>query len=73
MTSESTAGARKDFAKLLRCGFRSLFQTFFSFLFSPVCLTGCRRLVEVLLYVHGNRRFIRDGSPGRPPGFSHSS
>ena len=23
--------------------------------------------VEVLLYVHRNRRFIRDGSPGRPP------
>ena len=23
-------------------------------------------LVEVLLYVHRNRRFIRDGSPGRP-------
>ena len=24
-------------------------------------------LVEVLLYVHRNRRFIRDGTPGRPP------
>ena len=24
-------------------------------------------MVEVLLYVHRNRRFIRDGSPGRPP------
>ena len=23
--------------------------------------------VEVLLYVHRNRRLIRDGSPGRPP------
>ena len=31
------------------------------------------RLVEVLLYVHRNRRFIRDGSPGRPPRLSHSS
>ena len=30
-------------------------------------------LVEGLLYVHGNRRFIRDGSPGRPPRLSHSS
>ena len=30
-------------------------------------------LVEVLLYVHRNRRFIRDGSPGRPPRLSHSS
>ena len=36
----------------------------------------CRKLlgvVEVLLYVHRNRRFIRDGSPGRPPRLSHSS
>ena len=24
-------------------------------------------VVEVLLLVHRNRRFIRDGSPGRPP------
>ena len=24
-------------------------------------------VVEVLLYVHRNRRFIRDGSPGPPP------
>ena len=30
-------------------------------------------LVEVLLYVHRNRRFIRDGSSGRPPRLSHSS
>ena len=29
--------------------------------------------VEVLLYVHRNRRLIRDGSPGRPPWLSHSS
>ena len=28
---------------------------------------------EVLLYVHRNRRLIRDGSPGRPPWLSHSS
>ena len=27
----------------------------------------------VLLYVNRNRRFIRDGSPGRPPRLSHSS
>ena len=27
----------------------------------------------VLLYVHRNRRLIRDGSPGRPPRLSHSS
>ena len=27
----------------------------------------------VLLYVHRNRRLIRDGSPGRPPQLSHSS
>ena len=25
--------------------------------------------VEVLLYVHRNSRFIRNGSPGRPPDF----
>ena len=30
-------------------------------------------LGEVLLYVHRNRRFIRDGSQGRPPRLSHSS
>ena len=30
-------------------------------------------VVEVLLYVHRNRRFIRVGSPGRPPRLSHSS
>ena len=29
--------------------------------------------VEVLLYVHRNHRFIRDGSPGHPPQFLHSS
>ena len=31
-------------------------------------LNSVRGLVaEVLLYVHRNRRLIRDGSPGRPP------
>ena len=30
-------------------------------------------LAEMLLYVHRNRRFIRDGSPGRPPRLSYSS
>ena len=29
--------------------------------------------VEVLLYVHRNRRLIRNGSPGQPPRLSHSS
>ena len=29
--------------------------------------------VELWLYVHRNRRLIRDGSPGRPPRLSHSS
>ena len=28
---------------------------------------------SVLLYVHRNRRLIRDWSPGRPPRLSHSS
>ena len=30
-------------------------------------------VVEVLLYVHRNRGFIRDGSPGRSPRLSQSS
>jgi len=30
-------------------------------------------MVEVLLYIHRNRRFIRDRSPGCPPWPSHSS
>ena len=30
-------------------------------------------VVEVLLYVHKNRRLIRDGNPGRPPRLSPSS
>ena len=30
-------------------------------------------MVGVLLYVHRNRRFIRDGSPGRQPPLTHSS
>ena len=29
-------------------------------------------VVEVLLYVHRNRGFIRDGSPGRPPRLSQN-
>ena len=35
--------------------------------------SGLQEVVEALLYVHRNRRFIRDGSPGRPPRLSHSS
>ena len=27
---------------------------------------------EELLYVHRNRRLIKDGSPGRPPRLSHN-
>ena len=34
--------------------------------------TACR-CCWVLLYVHRNRRLIRDGSPGWPPRLSHSS
>ena len=30
-------------------------------------------VIKVLLYVHRNRRFIREGSPGRPLPLSHSS
>ena len=38
-----------------------------------LCEDSFNPFVEVLLYVHRNRRFIRDGSPGRPPRLSHSS
>ena len=31
------------------------------------------QLLVELLYVHKNRRLVRDGSPGRPPRLSHSS
>ena len=34
---------------------------------------GVARLVEVLLYVRRNRRFIWDGKPGRPPRLSHTA
>ena len=34
---------------------------------------GRNNLVEELLYVHRNRRLIRDGSPRRPPRLSHTS
>ena len=37
------------------------------------CINTEYRFVEVLLYVHRNRRFIRDGSPGCPPRLSLSS
>ena len=42
----------------------------------PLSLMFCRNtlsltnMVEVLLHVHRNHRFIRDGSPGRPPPLS---
>ena len=36
-------------------------------------LFGVVVVVEMLLYVHRNRRLFRDGSPGRPPRLSHSS
>ena len=39
----------------------------------PEIKTLIHGLVEVLLYVHRNRMFIRDGCPGRPPRLSHTS
>ena len=39
----------------------------------PLTYRTASYLVEVLLYAHRNRRFIRDGSQGRPPRHSHSS
>ena len=38
-----------------------------------LCKDVTDSVVEVLLYVHRNRRLFRDGSPGRPPRLSHSS
>ena len=39
----------------------------------PLCKKpGSASVAEVSLYVHRHRRFIRDGSPGRPPPLSHS-
>ena len=43
------------------------------FMDHSACQTSWSWLVEALLYVHRNRRFIGDGSPGRPPQLSHSS
>ena len=43
-------------------------QTFFGPLYEVFLF-----VVEVLPYVHRNRRLIADGSPGRPPRLSHSS
>ena len=43
------------------------------FLISPGLWLMLALVVQVLLYVHRNRRLIRDGSPGRPPRLSHSS
>ena len=40
--------------------------------FHTQLLSSAERLVEVLLYVHRNRRLIRDESPGRPPRLSHT-
>ena len=37
------------------------------------CLLAPLFVDDVLLYVHRNRRLIRDGSPGRLPRLSHSS
>ena len=40
---------------------------------SGLCAQGGWWVGWVLLYVHRNRRLIRDGSPGRPPRLSKSS
>ena len=49
-----------------------LLHLFLNNCFSDI-LTSIVVVFEVLLYVHRNRRFIRDGSPARPPRLSHSS
>ena len=50
----------------------SVYLSAFSFVY--LCWLGfvVVVVVEVLIYVHGNRRLIRDGSPGRPPRLSHT-
>ena len=53
---------------LSRCGNKAYIRCVCTGLSKGHC-----RLTEVLLYVHRNRRFIRDWSPGRPPRLSHSS
>ena len=35
-------------------------------LLTAACHDQDKTVVEVLLYVHSNRRLIRDGSPGEP-------
>ena len=52
---------------------RHLFLLLFSPLLSSHLNKLTTELVEVLLYVHTNRRLIRDGSLGRTPRLSHSS
>ena len=50
-----------------------LLMTEFDWLIEVRLMTELDWLLKVLLYVHRNRRFVRDGSPGRPPRLSHSS
>ena len=40
---------------------------------ATICTVLLLLMSEVLLYVHRNRRLIRDGSPGRPLRLLHSS
>ena len=50
--------------------YNSLWESSFTSFLKPLLSCCC---CWVLLYGHRNRWFIRDGSPGRPPGLSHSS
>ena len=59
------AGNRTDVVRLPVCRFTARPNRF--------TRNTCSLVVEVLLYVHRNRRLIMDGSPGRPPRLSHSS
>ena len=63
---------RFNFVKLF---ITKLEKTVFSSTFSEVIVVYDEEhlVVEVLLYVHRNHRFIKDWSPGRPPRLSHSS
>ena len=61
-----TGSSMHDFSAVLCCWADPLRSVVFN-------SEGVTVVVEVLLYVHRNRRLIRDGSPGRPPRHSDSS
>ena len=53
--------------------YKCCFQSGWPLIGTVFKVRGGIAVVEVLLYVHRSRRFIRDGGPGRPPRLSHTS